>query len=224
MTVMAGDPPLELPDTPIIRDLHQRWDAGEKPVAARRWEDIEACNVLGAHAEQREYHDCVYRTHNGNPLYASEESLFGDIHPDDSLPRNLEVEAVMFHAVYTKLTALYVPLGVGHHVDHQIVRDWGLAIHNRSPALAIRFYEEYPYVRQRQAVQTALTALPNREFTIETQMLTGDDIAAKIRAIACHQSQINTFWEDRSAMEYDVRETFSIGDGMYAERYWSLKA
>jgi len=27
LTFMAGDPPTPLPDTPITRDLHRRWDA-----------------------------------------------------------------------------------------------------------------------------------------------------------------------------------------------------
>ncbi len=224
MTVMAGDPPHDLPDTPIVRDLHERWRAGENPVAARRWEDIEASRVLEARIEHRDYRDCVYRTHKGRALYPDEESLFGEVHPDDDLPRALNIEADMFTAVHPNLEAIYVPLGVGHHVDHQIIRDWGLTIHQHAPQLALKFYEEYPYTRERSAVRDAFNTLTGIECTAETQILTGGDIAAKIRAIACHRSQINTFWESLAAMEYDVRETFSIGDGMYAERYWSLKA
>lgn len=223
MTVLAGDPPVDLPDTPIVNNLHERWSAGENPIATRRWEDIEAARALEADVQHRDYRDCVYRTHNNAALYPDEDSLFGEIHADDALPRQLAVEAVMFNTIHLDLEALYIPLGVGHHVDHQIIRDWGLAIHHHTPGLALKFYEEYPYTKQQGTIKQALNTLNNYEFTAETQMLTGSDIAAKIRAIACHRSQITTFWDGLATMQYDVRETFSIGDGMYAEHYWSLK-
>lgn len=232
LTVMAGDPPPHLPDTPIVRDLHARWNAGHNPVAARRWEDNESAQTLGAQVIHREYPDCVYRSHAGQALYPDEEALFGDIHPDDTLPRSLMLEAVLFEAVYPEVTALYVPLGVGHHVDHQIVRDWGLQVqaawrtNNRTgPHIALKFYEEYPYTQDKQAIRVALDDLKGHayEFTQETQMLTAADIRAKTRAVACHRSQISTFWETHSAMAEAIRAAFSIGEGMYAERYWSLK-
>lgn len=233
LTVMAGDPPVNLPDTPIVCDLHTRWNAGHNPVAARRWEDSESAQALGAQVIHRDYPDCIYRTHEGNALYPDEQAIFGHVHPQDLLPRHLEIESLMFRAVFPSVTALYVPLGVGHHVDHQITRDWGLAIDRqvneagsglrRRPSIALKFYEEYPYTQDRQAIRQAVESLSAYDFTLETQMLNTADISAKIRAIACHRSQISTFWASRSAMAEAVRAAFSIGEGMYAERYWSLK-
>src|SRR5690349_4048271 len=62
-TVMGGAPsPQELPDTAIIRSLHERWAAGENPVEVRIKEDEAAVASLGASAEHMVYWmDCVYR-------------------------------------------------------------------------------------------------------------------------------------------------------------------
>src|SRR5574339_421507 len=83
-TFMAGDPPDPLPDTPVIRDLHARWAVGDNPVIARRREDREAVERLGAEAEYMDMRDCPYRLgKDGKALYPTNDDLFLDIHPDD---------------------------------------------------------------------------------------------------------------------------------------------
>jgi len=224
LTVMAGDPPDPLPDTPIVRDLHQRWQAGTSPVAHRRKEDIASLDVLAAKSQHRNYPDCVYRAHNHTTLYPSEESLFGDIHAEDKLPDHLAIEAVLIQYVFVNLKTLYVPLGVGHHVDHQIVRDWGIEIYKRHPSVDIRFYEEYPYTRDQGAIDAALDALPDDlPLTAELMFVDKFALAAKIQAIACHRSQLSTFWRDQTEMVRDIQASFCIGEGVYGERYWNLK-
>lgn len=223
LTIMAGDPPDPLPDTPIVRDLHQRWRAGESPVAVRRQEDMDAAKVLNATTNHRQYGDCVYRVHGGVALYPSEESLFGDVHPEDSLPGSLAVEAALFNFVFPNLKAIYAPLGVGHHVDHQIVRDWALMLYQRNPEIDTYFYEEYPYTRDLDAIEAAYAYLPaDYEYAPILVELEKQDINAKIQAIACHRSQLSTFWKTKAELINDVRQSFYIGDGNYGERYWQI--
>ena len=51
------------------------------------------------------------------------------------------------------------------------------------------------------------------------------DIRAKIKAIACYESQISTFWTSLEAMEADVRRAFTDPQtGGYVERYWKVSA
>ncbi|MBC7869521.1 MAG: PIG-L family deacetylase [Chitinophagaceae bacterium] len=224
LTLMAGDPPNPLPDTPIVRDLHQRWAIGESPVAARRQEDTLSAAVVGATAKHREYADSVYRTHLALPLYPSEQSIFGEINPEDSTTKYLTIESTLFRFVFLGVTTLYAPLGVGHHVDHQIVRDWSLEIRQHTPGLEIKFYEEYPYTRNHEAIQNALMLMkPRLKLKPETQPLSESDMSAKINAIACYKSQISTFWKSEDAMRRDVESAFCIGSGIYAERYWHIQ-
>jgi len=221
LTLMAGDPPNPLPDTPIVRDLHQRWAIGESPVTTRRQEDSASAAIVGATAQHREYADSVYRTHLALPLYPSEQSIFGEIHPNDTTSKYLSIESTLFRFVFLGVKVLYAPLGVGHHVDHQIVRDWALEIRQHNPTLEVKFYEEYPYTRNNEAIQNALDLMkPRLKLKPETQTLSASDMNAKIEAIACYKSQISTFWKSEEAMRRDVENAFCIGSGVYAERYW----
>lgn len=220
LTMTAGDPPALFPDTPLVRSLHARWEAGEHPVAVRRQEDSASLQVLGAGAIHTPHLDCVYRTHDGYALYPTESSIFASPHPDDPLPDALEGEIPALLARFPGMQAIITPLGVGHHVDHQITRDWALSIKRHAPQLALRFYEEYPYTRDANAIQRALELLTGIHLKAEIQTLSAADMEAKIQAIACHRSQISTFWENEAGMRQDVLGAFRQPDGTYAEGYW----
>lgn len=214
LTVMAGDPPDPLPDSPIVRELHTRWQIGETPVAVRRQEDIAAAQVLGAKVIHQTIPDCIYRTVNGQPIYVDNPGLFGAVHPKD--PAHKQLAQITFAS---GITTLYAPLGVGNHVDHQLVRDWALEIAQQQPDIALKFYEEYPYSDDTIAIDSALS-----HFTVhllpEYVALTDADIQAKIAAVTCHQSQISTFWADTAQMAQAIRAALQpIDDDQPVERY-----
>jgi LmbE family N-acetylglucosaminyl deacetylase len=230
LTIMAGDPPEPLPETPLVRDLHDRWRASApasaalNPVAVRRREDLDSCRAVGAVAQHREYLDCIYRTHADlRALYPTVESIFGEVHPADTVGKYLSIESLMFPFVYPDLERLYAPLGVGHHVDHQIVRDWALEIAERHPHIPIAFYPEYPYTRDPDAIRRAGALLPPTfRLTHETAPLTEADMAARIESIRRHRSQFTTFWTSDEAMQNEIRARFCIGDGVFAEYLFLL--
>jgi LmbE family N-acetylglucosaminyl deacetylase len=219
LTLMAGDSPDPLPDSPFVRELHTRWSVGHNPIAVRRMEDIAAAQAVGAEVRHHEYPDCIYRTLQSEVLYPSEESIFGTVHTGDKVVQTLAVETVMFKAVYPGIHTIYVPLGVGNHVDHQIVHEWGRNVYEHYPSLGIKYYEEYPYIREPGSVERALDRLPFK-LTPELQLLDEANMKAKIKAIACHRSQLSTFWDDEADMQRDVRRVFSHGEGVYGERFW----
>ena len=112
---------------------------------------------------------------------------------------------------------------MGHHVDHQIARNWGLTqVRDIPDRSALRFYAEFPYLNADQATEAAL-----REFGLPLEpadvLLSETDIRAKIKAIACYESQISTFWTSLESMEDDVRRAFTDPQtGEYVERYWKV--
>jgi len=220
MTMMAGLFNGELPHTPILDDLHQRWQAGENPLLARQKEDINALQSLGVEVIHIPLTDCVYRIADDVPLYPSEESLFGDVHPSDYAPKFLDEIGLPFKDAPK---TVYIPLGVGHHVDHQIIRDWGLRLlHNKPDHLQVKFYAEYPYLNTDHAIDDALnyysiSLMPNNVI------LDDEDIKAKVDAIAFYESQISTFWQSIDAMEDDVRQSSTHPQTRkYVERYWDI--
>ena len=220
MTMMAGLVTWDLPHTPILEDLHQRWEAGDNPLLTRQMEDIHALEALQVNYMHVPLADCVYRVVDDVALYPSEESLFDDVHPLDYAPKFLSEVHVVFR---DSRKIVYVPLGVGHHVDHQIVRDWGLQMIDHKPDhVEIKFYAEYPYLNVDDAIEQALAhfSMPLKANNV---ILDENNIEAKIKAITHYRSQISTFWKSLDAMEADVRQASTHKQqGAFVERYWDL--
>lgn len=222
-TVMAGKPS-RLPDTRFVKELHARWQAGADPVQARSLEDAAAIQRLGANTSRMmNWYDCIYRmTRGGEALYPDAPSIFGDIHPDDVIARL--VPTIVLPAPEIP-RCIYAPLGAGHHVDHQIVRDWAITLKQYYPWVALKFYEEYPYNEDSQAVESALTVLqqayPVLHLQQEVVTLSEADVQGKLDAIACYTSQISSFWTDLRHMESATRQSLvTAGSGAPAECYW----
>jgi LmbE family N-acetylglucosaminyl deacetylase len=169
--------------------------------------------------------DCVYRIDRlGRALYPSEQSLFGSPHPDDRAAALLPTVVL---PPEESVRILYVPLGVGNHVDHQIVRAWGVVLGKHNPWLALKFYEEYPYTQDKSAIDKALTFFaacqPPLRLEREIIPLNEAEVSAKLSAIRCYESQISTFWTDAATMETATRQAMNAaGGGQPAERYWTV--
>lgn len=208
VTVFATAP---APDTPLslfAQELHARWGHLADAATRRQDEDLAALALLGAEAVHWPYTDCIYRqTPDGRFPYASEEALWGEVHPAE---KNLvaELAARLVALPLMPGGVVYAPLGVGHHVDHQIVRR-AVEASGHTPI----YYEEFPYAEDPQAVRAALA---NGRERAELVLLSEEALEAKIAAIACYRSQLSTFWDDVVEMAAAVRT--------FAERYWILDA
>jgi len=219
-TVMAGVPVVEV-NTCFTAELHARWGTGitaAEAVQARRAEDSEAGRALGAEVVFGDVPDCIYRTAAGVPLYQDREAIFGEIHPAD--PATPEGIAAMVRARLGRPpTALYAPLGVGNHVDHQLVRAAGRLLADDAPEHPTYFYEEYPYMREGRAAATRALQTFNQPLLRVKSPLREREIAAKIAASAAYRSQIGSFWADEAALEADLRAyTAAVG----GEAVWRL--
>lgn len=140
-TVCAGDVPPG-PLSSFARELHDRWGTGLQAAAVRRAEDEAAAAILGAGTRHLGLPDCIYRRAPGQPgryLYDSEESLFAALHPlEEPLVKQL---AGLLRRELPESVQLVLPLALGNHVDHQLVRRAGQA-----SGLGRWFYPDFPYV------------------------------------------------------------------------------
>jgi len=243
LTVMGGNPPSPLPDTAPVRELHTRWRGGANPSLTRREEDRAAAHILGAAADHLAVPDCIYRSHlYRGALYPATAAIFGEVHWADYARYDAGAQVQGWLSLRdTAVDRIFVPLAVGHHVDHQIVRQIGLdlALGRRQFATpgyrpVVWFYADYPYCESGTAVQEALT-VTQAQYTVAAASaapklltehrihLNPDDYAAKCDAIAAYHSQISTFWESAEQMRKQVKQFMqATGNGQLAERYWSI--
>ena len=216
ITIFAGEYQGSQP-SPFALEQHGYWGNPPLPMALRRAEDVAALDLLGARFQHLDFLDAVYRAGEpGQWLYPDVEALFGPLHPDDALGQNGEqgLAEQLAGLIPPNHRLIYAPLGVGRHVDHQIVHTATRWLREQGCRLA--YYEDYPYAAIKEDLQAALkfeenswqaTIIPLSEAALE----------AKIEAVASYESQLSTFYSDRADMENAVRR-FTKSTG--GERVW----
>jgi LmbE family N-acetylglucosaminyl deacetylase len=196
VSVMTADPPPGDP-SPYAAYQHGRWDLPPREAyAARRAEDRAALERLGAGWAHLALVDCIYRRGPGGPYYSSDEELFGAVHPEDAgLVKILREQFAALARAGAGELAVYAPLGLGNHVDHQLVRQAAEGWRGDE----IVYYEDYPYAEtvdpDANPGQLAPWVIPLDEA----------DLSARIEAVACYRSQMAVLFGDRDRMAARIR-------------------
>jgi LmbE family N-acetylglucosaminyl deacetylase len=224
ITAFAGVPPEAQQPSSFARQTHQQASLPASPyeaVKARRREDKEALSTLAADSFWLDYLDAIYR--GDPPSYQNNETLFGQVDSNDfTLDEQL---GAFLLEVYRRapLATFYVPLGVGHHVDHQLCCSAGDRLAQQGANL--KFYEDFPYVATPGALETRRRELGSglEEELVEVS----GSLRLKEDAIACYKSQMPGLFGtpdrmQRSLEDYmgSLRRTYP---GIEIERFWQFK-
>lgn len=196
-TVCAADIS-KFPLSNFAQSMHGSWGTGAETPALRREEDKRACVALGALARHLEFPDCIYRVHpdSGEALYQSSAAVFGGLHP---VERETLVEAVAarLRDSVPSQAALVVPVTLGNHVDHQLVR--AAAERLGRPLL---YYADYPYVIKN---ELQLGYLIPKGSKGRVYPVSDDGLSAWQKSVNCYKSQLSTFWPEKGSLEAAFR-------------------
>jgi len=223
ITVFARDlaPQSDLSSFALMQ--HQHWGHPRRPMALRRTEDAAALTRLNARGQYLDYLDAVYRTGPaGEWLYDREEVLWGELQPADPLSQAMPELAERLVSLFSPVDQhlFYAPLGIGHHVDHQLVCQVGRQLLSRGCRVA--FYEDYPYAEDQEALSAALQAVGGEQWRSESISLDATDLCAKVDAIGYYRSQMSVLFGGAQAMPSRVW-AFSASrsaEGSLAEWLW----
>jgi LmbE family N-acetylglucosaminyl deacetylase len=230
---LAGQPVMDTLSTQgavATDELVEAADAGEL-MAKRRLEDEAFAAFAEASIVFLDLPDAVFRG------YESDEELLNAPRADDAAP----FEILRREIVRLEPQKLYLPLGVGNHVDHQLCRDVGVKLLGESrrwvmpgPEYAgiVTFYEDFPYAWWNDFSQigdlprTAFADLPEGVSLSPEYADIGDQLERKITGINLYESQIDRLFEGTQEMARQVRAygrkvALLDGSGGVAERYWS---
>jgi LmbE family N-acetylglucosaminyl deacetylase len=198
-TVFAGDPP-PTPLTPFAEEIHSRWMTGPMAPRMRRAEDRLACERVGANHRHLIYPDCIYRTIPGTKtaLINQNDDLFQPF-PENEQPLVDEIAQLLRTLIPTDIV-LMLPLTVGGHIDHQIVRRVGESLPNPH-----YYYADYPYVGDH---PEALAPLLPSHTHVNHFPLSNQALATWQYAVEAYTSQITTFWNSISTM-YGAIENYA---------------
>lgn len=219
-TVTAGDPS-EQALSGYAQSLHSRWALITDAVEERREEDQRAADVLGADVHHWPIPDCIYRfdSNTGEPFYTSDDDIFGAVHP---VEEDLVAEMGRQIQGVGNCGELYIPLGVGNHVDHQLTRraaEWAIQHWPGSSIPRLFYYEEYPYAQEHADATSRLLSQSANPMQLSTVQVSEAALDARIRAISEFKSQLSTFWATHAELVTQVRNYVEQVGG---ERVWHL--
>lgn len=232
VTIFAAPAPEDTPLSPFAHALHNEWEraAGQDMRAineVRRDEERDALRLLGLDPAWLDFPDAPYRrSQNGRHLYTSDEGLFGKVAPEEQ--RRLapliagEIRRVAHETGVRGPVRVFAPLGVGNHVDHQLVFS---AARLLPPRYGVLFYEDYPYAAKPGALEARLRHLSGLGLPLEPRSISISDLlGVKIAAITRYKSQLPILFGSNDAMPQAVRAYAQLvaGDAGYAERFWYL--
>lgn len=203
-TICAGDPPaMEL--SSFAKLQHTQWGLGLDATNHRRAEDINACKIIGARYRHLPFRDCIYRqSRDGNWLYPSEESIFGELSVDDA--STIYTIQTFLATILKADDILVIPLSVGNHVDHQMVR---IAAEELNRPLL--YFADVPYVINHP--KKLLEAIQNFEplfYNCSPQSLTSWQDASQAFA-----SQMDVLFENTENMRSTLDLYFQKAKGLY---------
>lgn len=222
VTVFGGAPAEGTPLSGFAQQLLQRDGLGSNAADAvrrRREEDAAAVQSLGGDVLWLDFPEAIYR---GAPAYyGTNEALFGTVNSADvALDQQLASVFARIHQ-QAPLAALYAPLGVGNHVDHQLV--CSAADQLAQQKANVKFFEDFPYV----TVPGALSARQQQlGIAMEPELveISHQPFQQKQEALLQYRSQIpGLFGSEEAMLEKEKNYSSSIRrtyPGIQIERYW----
>ena len=200
---------------------HSRW--GLKDVGAvsavRRAEDAEAAKSLGCTIRWLGLPDAIYR----GDSYTCEEELFASLgHIERELADHI-AEELQGLPEWQRDAIIYVPLGIGSHVDHQILFHTGRRL--AQAGYQVLAYEDAPYViHTPEGRQRRLSEVGGYVGEPILVNITGH-LEVKLDAIASYRSQVPVIFRFTKDFREAVTEhALATGAGRPAERFWQVLA
>jgi LmbE family N-acetylglucosaminyl deacetylase len=200
-------------------------------MARRRLEDERFTYFSEASVVFLDLPDAVFRGYEGD------DQLLSSPRADDTAPFELLRQEI----VRLEPQKVYLPLGVGGHVDHHLCREVGVALLHEArrwvmpgPDYAgkVVFYEDFPYSwwadfnRLEDLGADVAASLPSEVSIFPTYADIGDQIERKITGISLYESQIDRLFDGTREMGDAVRaygKAMGVMGGLDgpAERYWA---
>jgi LmbE family N-acetylglucosaminyl deacetylase len=203
-TVCAGYAPAQPGLTEFAAGKHDEWRIGARSsVRVRRAEERSACRRLGAAFRWWNLPDCIYRRlPNGEPLITYNDALWLPLHPgEQSLAPRLRA---WLRRGLRPEDRLVVPLTLGNHVDHRLVRAAAEGL--RRP---LYYYADYPYIA-REGVRYPSGLTEDRIYRLE---ITERGLAAWLESVAAYTSQVDDLFGSVEKMRDGLRAYWARGGG-----------
>lgn len=212
--IFSGMPPAgELSDA--AKQYHSICFLGDDAGYVRQKEEIDACSIMGCRSVHLGYWEALYRKDtSGRYIYPNRSDITRLAGSDNEIISELSRKLTFFLEGYDKII---VPLALGDHADHLVVRKSVTGI--ESLAGKLLFYEDIPYIFFDNGIipEDKIQGMKPVLFDIDR-----DHFQQKMDALMCYRSQLHTMWENEAEMRQQIEDHLLSDDGKLSLRLWSL--
>ncbi len=223
ITVFGGVPTSTFVPGPFATQVVRKWGTDSTDgVEKRRKEDSAALDYLQADYLWLDYLEAIFR---GNPAYYTSEAqiIGGEVHTEDQEIDKQLAQLLLDLQARLPDAAWYAPLGVGRHVDHQIVCSAADRLVQRGAK--VYFYEDYPYVQRVPGALQSRTEELGKAYEYALVEVS-EMIPLKIEAADMYASQISSNFVSKEAMHKaieDYSKSIRPVETVRLERYWTAR-
>lgn len=191
----------------------------------RRREDIAAMHSVNADFVHLSFPDGVYRRSplTGKLIYRNERERW--ISPRIEDMAHIEELYLVLRRLCLDLGEILLisPMGIGHHVDHQITAQ--VAMRLASHGVSLLFYEDFPYVADpligRGDQDSPQAALERLNLTPAKHFMLPVDVEGKMTLLRHYSSQVPVLFGDDEGMRQRIHARHHAG--VASEFYWRAK-
>lgn len=155
----------------------------------RQREDVSALRTLGVKYIHLSYVDAAWRKSGWSHVYPNAKKQFSGSwsRQDNALFRELAMKLQrVIASQYDRKTVVFVPLGVGGHADHILVRDVAKTLNT-----PVFYWEDFPYSTNRRSYEAFFSKNKNYKTSFEIQPMKK---TKKHPAIRHYLSQMNVLF------------------------------
>lgn len=218
INVFSGSPPPEKLSVSAL-GYFKECGLGTDAMKVRKKEDRRALSKLGCQSDYLDLYESLHRTdEKGRFLYAEKDEIFND---------DLKNEEVFLASLTTRFTelleaekaaVLYIPLGIGTHIDHLLTRT-AIEMCSAIKNFDLLYYEDIPYVCCLPEGVSYRPLVSNLDSLVKN--FDESDMLAKFAAVLEYESQIQPLFESSEQMRFLLKSyASSFSESFYAERYW----
>lgn len=210
----------------IAKEFHKSCGLNANAIEIRKKEEIEASKKLGYTSLFLDYYESQYRLNStGQHVYDSFDEVFegkAEKEMDLMLSIQADIKTIMRN---NHFDMVYIPKGIGNHVDHIIARKCMENIFKEKLFSGVlHYYEDMPYAYQ--TLNNTPLKIDNT-ITSKLESIPSIDFNRKLEAIRLYSSQVDMLWCDSERIDKEYKEySFFVSKkiGTYYERYWLKKS
>ena len=204
-TIFAGQNPPRSKRTPIANEIIDRWGYGEQTTNRRIAEDQNALSVL---KNKKQYYfdflDAIYRKNDlGENIVNGEPDFIKSFSPNQS--QNIIAELISFlkpKLAKSQNASLYLPLAMGNHPDHKVLRIAIDSIITQLPHIQLHYFADFPYTIR--VDDNGESYAPSNTKKIQIK-ISPQNQQKWIKAITQYHSQFPDYWQDIKQLKTQLK-------------------